>query len=93
MKNFVKIWSAIKGLSIAEMVVIGIIFATCVGWVYKVNAQIERGCERDKKMLIVEQEIQDIKISVAEIKISNEKIDKNVELLLVRGLNNARDNQ
>ena len=93
MKNFVKIWSAIKGLSIAEMVVIGTIFATCIGWVYKVNAQIERGCERDKKMLVVEQEIQDIKVSVAEIKISNEKIDKNVELLLVRGLNNARYNQ
>lgn len=46
MKNFVKIWSAIKGLSIAEMVVIGTIFATCIGWVYKVNAQMERGCER-----------------------------------------------
>lgn len=93
MKNFVKIWSAIKGLSIAEMVIIGTLFATTIGWVYKVNAQIERGCERDKKMLVVEQEIQDIKVSVAEIKISNEKIDKNVELLLVRGLNNARYNQ
>ena len=92
MKNFVKIWSAIKGLSIAEMVVIGTIFATCVGWVYKVNAQIERGCERDKKMLVVEQEIQDIKISVAELKMSTNKIDKNVELLLARGLN-ARYNQ
>ena len=92
MKNFVKIWSAIKGLSIAEMVVIGTIFATCVGWVYKVNAQIERGCERDKKMLVIEQEIQDIKISVAELKMSTNKIDKNVELLLARGLN-ARDNQ
>ena len=92
MKNFAKIWSAIKGLSIAEMVVIGTIFATCVGWVYKVNAQIERGCERDKKMLVIEQEIQDIKISVAELKMSTNKIDKNVELLLARGLN-ARDNQ
>lgn len=92
MKNFVKIWSAIKGLSIAEMVVIGTIFATCVGWVYKVNAQIEKGCERDRKFIVVESEIQDIKVSVAEIKVSNEEIGKNVKLLLVRGLN-ARDNR
>jgi len=41
MKNFVKIWSAIKGLSIPEMVVIGTIFLTSIGWVYKVNAEIE----------------------------------------------------
>ena len=91
MKNFVKIWSAIKGLSIAEMVVIGTIFATCVGWVYKVNAQIERGCERDSKIEIIETKMQTIQIDVAELKISTNKIDKNVELLLVRGLN-ARDN-
>ena len=93
MKNFVKIWSVVRGLSIAEIVVIGTIFATCVGWVYKVNAQMEKGCQRDAKFITVESEIQDIKVSVAEIKISNEKIDKNVELLLVRGLNNARYNQ
>ena len=46
MKSFVKIWSALKGLSIPEIVVIGTLFATIIGWVYKVNAQIERGCER-----------------------------------------------
>ena len=92
MKNFAKIWSVVRGLSIAEMVVIGTIFATTIGWVYKVNAQIERGCERDKKMLIVEQEIQDIKISVAEIKTSNKEIGDNVKLLLARGLY-ARDNR
>ena len=92
MKNFAKIWSAIKGLSIAEMVVIGTIFATCVGWVYKVNAQMERGCERDKKIIVIEETIQDIKIDVAEIKTSNKEIRDNVKLLLARGLN-ARDNQ
>lgn len=92
MKNFAKIWSAIKGLSIAEMVVIGTIFATTIGWVYKVNAQIEKGCERDAKIAEVKEEMQDIKISVAELKISTDKIDKNVELLLARGLY-ARDNQ
>ena len=92
MKNFAKIWSAIKGLSIAEMIVIGTIFATCVGWVYKVNAQMERGCERDSKMEIVETKIQTIQIDVAEIIISNQEIGDNVKLLLARGLN-ARDNQ
>jgi hypothetical protein len=92
MKNFVKIWSAIKGLSIAEMVVIGTIFLTSIGWVYKVNAQIEKGCERDNKFITVENEIQEIKISVAELKTSTNKIDKNVELLLARGLY-ARDNR
>lgn len=93
MKNFVKIWIAVKRLSIGEMVTLGMIFIAIFGWVYKVNAQIEKGCQRDAKFIIVESEIQDIKVSVAEIKISNEKIDKNVELLLVRGLNNARYNQ
>ena len=78
MKNFVKIWSAIKGLSIAEMVVIGTIFATCVGWVYKVNAQIERGCERDSKIEIIETKMQTIQIDIAELKMSTNKIDKNV---------------
>lgn len=96
MKNFVKIWSAIKGLSIPEMVVIGTIFLTSIGWVYKVNAQIEKGCERDKKFITVESEIQEIKIGVAEIKIemktSNKEIGDNVKLLLARGLN-ARDNR
>jgi hypothetical protein len=92
MKNFVKIWSAIKGLSIPEMVVIGTIFLTSIGWVYKVNAQIEKGCERDKKFVTVESEIQDIKIDIAEIKTSNKEISENVKLLLVRGLN-ARDNR
>ena len=92
MKNFVKIWSAIKGLSIPEMVVIGTILLTSIGWVYKVNAQMEKGCERDRKFIMVESEIQDIKISVAEIKTSNKEISENVKLLLVRGLN-ARDNQ
>ena len=92
MKNFSKIWSAIKGLSIAEMIVIGTIFVTTIGWVFKANAQMERGCERDKKILAIEEQIQDIKISVAELKISTCKIDKNVELLLERGLY-ARDNR
>lgn len=92
MKNFVKIWSAIKGLSIPEMVVIGTIFLTSIGWVYKVNAQIEKGYERDKKFVTVESEIQDIKIDIAEIKTSNKEISENVKLLLVRGLN-ARDNR
>ena len=92
MKNFVKIWSAIKGLSIPEMVVIGTIFLTSIGWVYKVNAQMEKGCERDAKIAEVKEEMQDIKISVAELKISTDKIDKNVELLLARGLY-ARDNK
>ena len=92
MKNFSKIWSAIKGLSIAEMIVIGTIFVTTIGWVFKANAQIERGCERDKKILVIEEQIQDIKISVAELKISTCKIDKNVELLLARGLY-ARDSK
>ena len=92
MKNFVKIWSAIKGLSIAEMVVIGTIFITCAGWVYKVNAQIEKGCERDKKIAVIEEQIQEIKISVAELKISNKEINDNVKLLLTRGLY-ARDSQ
>ena len=92
MKNFVKIWSAIKGLSIPEMVVIGTIFLTSIGWVYKVNAQMEKGCERDRKFIAVESEIQDIKIDIAEIKTSNKEISENVKLLLVRGLN-ARDNQ
>lgn len=92
MKNFAKIWSALKGLSIPEMVVIGTIFATCVGWVYKVNAQMERGCERDSKIEIIETKMQTIQIDVAEIKISNKEIGDNVKLLLVRGLN-ARDNQ
>ena len=92
MKNFAKIWSAIKGLSIAEMVVIGTIFATTIGWVYKVNAQIEKGCERDKKIVVIEEQIQEIKISVAELKISNKEINDNVKLLLTRGLY-ARDSQ
>lgn len=86
MKNFIKIWSALKGLSIPEIVVIGTIFITCIGWVYRVNAQIEKGCERDRKFIAVESEIQEIKISVAELKIATYKIDKNVELLLERGL-------
>jgi hypothetical protein len=92
MKNFVKIWSAIKGLSIPEMVVIGTIFLTSIGWVYKVNAQIEKGCERDKKIVVIEEQIQEIKISVAELKISNKEINDNVKLLLTRGLY-ARDSQ
>ena len=92
MKNFAKIWSAIKGLSIAEMIVIGTIFVTTIGWVFKANAQMERGCERDKKIVVIEEQIQDIKISVAELKISTCKIDKNVELLLARGLY-ARDSK
>ena len=92
MKNFAKIWSAIKGLSIAEMIVIGTIFVTTIGWVFKANAQMERGCERDKKIVVIEEQIQEIKISVAELKTSTDKIDKNVELLLARGLN-ARDNR
>lgn len=92
MKNFAKIWSALKGLSIPEMIIIGTIFFSCVGWVYKANAQIEKGCERDKKFITVESEIQEIKISVAELKISTNKIDKNVELLLARGLY-ASDNR
>lgn len=92
MKNFVKFYGALKGLSIPEIVVIGTIFLTSIGWVYKVNAQIEKGCERDKKFITVESEIQEIKIFVAELKTSTNKIDKNVELLLARGLN-ARDNR
>lgn len=92
MKNFVKIWSAIKGLSIAEMVVIGTIFITCIGWVFKANAQMEKGCERDKKIVVIEEQIQEIKISVARLEMSTHKIDKNVELLLERGLY-ARDNR
>ena len=92
MKNFVKFYGALKGLTIAEIVVIATIFLTSIGWVYKVNAQMEKGCERDRKFIMVESEIQEIKVSVAEIKVSNEEIGKNVKLLLVRGLN-ARDNQ
>ena len=92
MKNFVKIWSAIKGLSIPEMVVIGTIFLTSIGWVFKANAQIERGCERDKKIVVIEEQIQEIKISVAELKISNKEINDNVKLLLTRGLY-ARDSK
>lgn len=92
MKNFVKIWSAIKGLSIPEIVVIGTIFATTIGWVYRVNAQVEKGCERDKKIVVIEEQIQEIKISVAELKISNKEINDNVKLLLTRGLY-ARNSQ
>lgn len=92
MKNFVKFYGALKGLSIPEIVVIATIFLTSIGWVYKVNAQMEKGCERDRKFIMVESEIQEIKISVAELKTSTNKIDKNVELLLARGLY-ARDNR
>jgi len=86
MKNFVKIFKALKALSISELVVILTLFATTIGWVYKVNAQMGRGAERDIKTECVEKEIQNIKISVAELKTSTDKIDKNVEILLTRGL-------
>lgn len=92
MKNFAKIWSAIKGLSIAEMIVIGTIFVTTIGWVFKANAQMERGCERDKKIVVIEEQIQEIKISVARLEISNKEISDNVKLLLTRGLY-ARNSQ
>jgi hypothetical protein len=51
-----------------------------------------KGIERDIKTASVEKEIQNIKISVAELKISTDKIDKNVEILLTRGLY-ERDNR
>lgn len=92
MKNFVKIFKALKALSISELVVILTLFATTIGWVYKVNAQMGRGIERDIKTDCVEKEIQNIKISVAELKTSTDKIDKNVEILLTRGLY-ERDNR
>mgnify|MGYP001156520664 FL=1 len=92
MKNFKKLLSIFKILTISELVVIITLFVGSVGWVYQVNAQMRKGCERDDKMLVLEKEIQTIKIDVAEIKTSNKEIGENVKLLLVRGLN-ARYNQ